>query len=166
MWTAMNSRMLRAVSVSSPVMTPALFLWFGLWEDVHFSRMDRYWQLGTPEETPERWRMISPTFDPGRVSAPVLMQMPQEEYALSLDYAVPMIRAHQADVYVFPNEPHIKFQPRHKLAVYERNLDWFRFWLQGYEDPDPVKVEQYRIWNRMRSELRKDPAHADSDVGA
>src|SRR5690606_26034244 len=58
MWTAMHSRMLRAVSVSSPVMTPALFHWFGLWEDVHFSRMDRYWQLGTLEETPERWRMI------------------------------------------------------------------------------------------------------------
>lgn len=150
MWTAMRSQVLSAVSVSSPAMTPALYLWFGLWEDVHFSRMDRYWQLGTVEEAPERWRMISPAFDAGRVSAPVLMQMPEEEHGFALDYTVPMIRAHQAEVYVFPHEAHVKSQPRHKLAVYERNLDWFRFWLQGVEDSDPRKSEQYERWRTMR----------------
>ncbi|PMU28397.1 dipeptidyl aminopeptidase, partial [Pseudomonas sp. GP01-A8] len=55
-----------------------------------------------------------------------------------------------ADMYVFPDEPHIKFKPKHKLAVYERNVDWFRFWLQGYEDPNPVKKQQYAHWREMR----------------
>ena len=151
LWTAMHSPVLRAVSLSSPVMTPALFNWFGLWEDVHYSRMHRAWQLGTVTETPERWRMISPAFDPGRVRVPVLMQLPEEEYGLSLDYVVAMIQAQQADAYVFPGEAHVKFQPRHKLAVYERNLDWFRFWLQDFEDADVAKADQYARWRVMRA---------------
>ena len=52
-------------------------------------------------------------------------------------------------MYVFVGEPHIKFGPRHKLVVYERNLDWFRFWLQGVERPDPPDVDQYEIWRAM-----------------
>jgi dipeptidyl aminopeptidase/acylaminoacyl peptidase len=150
MWTAMNSRALRAISVSTPVISPMWRLWLGLWGDVFFSRLKRYWQLGTTKETPERWRMISPSYDIGRVKAPVLMQMSEREYRFSLDYAVPLIKANRADVYVFPNEPHQKFQPRHKLAVYERNLDWFRFWLLGYEDDDSSKVDQYARWHQMR----------------
>src|SRR3546814_16062731 len=66
----------------------------------------------------------------------------EQEYMYALDYEIPLIREHRADLYVFPNEPHQKFQPRHKLAVYERKVDWFRFWLQGYEDPDPAKAAQ------------------------
>src|SRR3546814_20070790 len=79
------------------------------------------------------------------------MQMPEQEYVMALDYSVPLIRDHRADLYVFPNEPHQKFQPRHKLAAYERNIDWFRFWLQGYEDSDPAKHEQYKHWRAMKA---------------
>jgi hypothetical protein len=32
----------------------------------------------------------------------------------------------------------------------ERNLDWFRFWLQGYEDPDESKRPQYVRWRALR----------------
>ncbi|MFS6674120.1 hypothetical protein, partial [Staphylococcus aureus] len=73
----------------------------------------------------------------------------------TLDYSIPLIRTGLADVYAFPNEPHQKFQPRHKLAVYERNLDWFLFWLKGYEDPDPTKAAQYARWQSMRSRTAK-----------
>src|SRR3546814_20633973 len=79
------------------------------------------------------------------------MSVPEQEFIQTLDYAVPLMRDQRADVYVFPNEPHIKFQPRHKLAIYVRNLDWFRFWLQGFEANDPRKAEQYAHWRAMRS---------------
>jgi hypothetical protein len=49
----------------------------------------------------------------------------------------------------------IKFQPRHKLAAHERNLDRFRFWLQGYEAPDPAKAAQYARWRLVRSSLHQ-----------
>lgn len=160
MWTAMNSRVPRAISISTPVVSPMARLLFSLWGDVYFSRLKRYWQLGSPEETPKRWRLLSPYYNIGRIRVPVLMQMSEREYNFSLDYAVPLIRAQRADVYVFPNEPHQKFQPRHKLAVYQRNLDWFRFWLQGYEDPDPAKQAQYVHWREMKKALPARPTHS------
>jgi hypothetical protein len=85
--------------------------------------------------------------------------MPEQEYVNALDYAIPLIHKHRADLYVFPNEPHLKFQPKHKLADYERNLDWFRFWLQGHEGPDPAKRAQYVRWDEMKKALSAQPAH-------
>jgi len=112
------------------------------------------WGLGSPSETPERWKVLSPVFNLDNIRAPILMQTPEQEYVYGLDYEIPLIREHRADLYVFPNEPHQKFQPKHKLAVYERNLDWFRFWLQGYEDPAPSKVAQYIRWRAMRERIK------------
>jgi hypothetical protein len=65
-------------------------------------------------------------------------------------------------MYAFPNEPHIKTQPRHKLAVYQRNLDWFRFWLLGAVDPDPAKAEQYRRWRAFAGKSGTHDARAKS----
>jgi dipeptidyl aminopeptidase/acylaminoacyl peptidase len=151
MWSAMHSDLARAVSVSTPVMSPAGLLLLSPW-DSYLSRLERFWQLRLPDDTPDRWRQMSPAYDTERIKAPVLMQMSEQEWRSSFDYAVPMIRSQQADAYVFPNEPHQKFQPRHKLAVYDRNLDWFRFWLQNYEDSDPSKADQYRRWREMRAQ--------------
>ncbi|KZC23851.1 hypothetical protein RHOFW104T7_11825 [Rhodanobacter thiooxydans] len=152
-WTAMHSDLLRAISVSSPVVTPMGSLMMSLGGEEEHTRMGRYWQLGTLEETPDHWRQLSPTYHVERMRAPVLMQMPEQEFRYSLDFIVPLIRRHRADVYVFPHEQHQKSQPRHKLAVYQRNLDWFRFWLLGEEDADPEKVGQYATWRQMRQNL-------------
>jgi hypothetical protein len=38
----------------------------------------------------------------------------------------------------------------HRDAAYRRNLDWFRFWLQDYEDAAPEKREQYERWQGLR----------------
>lgn len=43
--------------------------------------------------------------------------------------------------------------PRHKLAAYERDLDRFRFWLQGLEGNDLRKTEQYAHWRAMREHI-------------
>ena len=152
-WTAMHSDLLRAISVSSPVVTPMGSLMMSLGGEEEHSRMRRYWQLGTLEETLGHWRQLSPTYHIERMRAPVLMQMPEQEFRYSLDFIVPLIRRHRADVYVFPHEQHQKSQPRHKLAVYQRNLDWFRFWLLGEEDADRAKASQYATWRQMRQNL-------------
>jgi dipeptidyl aminopeptidase/acylaminoacyl peptidase len=150
LWTLMKSDLLAAASVTSPGMSSNYYLLGSMKGDQFFSGLKQLWQLGTPDETPGRWKMLSPTYNLDKIKAPILMQMPEQEYIHALDYTVPLLREHRADLYVFPNEPHQKFQPRHKLAAYERNLDWFRFWLQGYEDPDPGKREQYAHWREMR----------------
>jgi hypothetical protein len=50
----------------------------------------------------------------------------------------------------------MKHQPRHRYEIYERNLDWFSFWLQDKENPDPVKRQQYERWRAMRDAAKKE----------
>jgi len=151
LWTVMKSDLLAAASVTSIGMSRNYYLFGSMRGDAFFKSLKEFWQLGALDETPERWRLLSPAANLDTIKAPILMQMPEQEYVIALDYAVPLIRDHRTDLYVFPNEPHQKFQPRHKLAAYERNVDWFRFWLQGYEDPDLAKREEYKRWRVMKS---------------
>jgi dipeptidyl aminopeptidase/acylaminoacyl peptidase len=160
LWTLAHSDVVTAASVSGVSVTPTYYLFNSL-RDAFRSNLREVWQLGAPNETPERWKELSPAYQLGRIEAPVLFQMPEQEYRETLDYALPLVRRQQADIYVFPDETHIKFQPRHKLVAYERNVDWFRFWLQGYEDPSPGKVGQYRIWREMEKAAKR-----RSDTGA
>ncbi|WP_368565569.1 Atxe2 family lasso peptide isopeptidase [Pseudoxanthomonas sp. UTMC 1351] len=162
MWTAMHSQILTAASVSSLGLSPLYYLLLSNFGEAFHSRLWMGWQLGALDETPERWRKFSPVFNLDRIQAPVLMQLPEQEYIHSLDYAVPLMRKGMADMYVFPNEPHQKFQPRHKLAVYERNLDWFRFWLLGNEDTSPAKRPQYAHWRLMKAGMRGALGHGKS----
>lgn len=150
LWTDMKSDILAAASVTSPGMSSEYYLFGGMRGDVFYSQLRKFWQLDGPVGTPERWRQLSPAWNLDKIEAPILMQMPEQEYVMALEYAIPLIRMGLADLYVFPNEPHQKFQPRHKLAAYQRNLDWFRYWLQDYEDPDPSKAAQYKVWRAMR----------------
>jgi len=52
--------------------------------------------------------------------------------------------------FVYPNELHEINQPRHRYQIYERNLDWFRFWLKSEEDSSPAKAEQFARWRELR----------------
>jgi hypothetical protein len=155
MWTVTQSNMLAAASVANPVMSPCYYLINSMKGEAFLKGLQEMWGLGSPAKTPERWEALSPAYGLGRIRAPILFQHSEQEYMYALDYEIPLIREHRADLYVFPNEPHQKFQPRHKLAVYERNVDWFRFWLQGYEDPEPAKAAQYARWRLMRSSLHE-----------
>jgi len=57
-----------------------------------------------------------------------------------------------AEFVVYPKTGHNIQIPRLQKESAERNLDWFRFWLQGEEDPDPAKAEQYTRWRDMREQ--------------
>ncbi|TAM61621.1 MAG: Atxe2 family lasso peptide isopeptidase [Rhodanobacter sp.] len=165
LWTLAHSDVVTAASVSGISVTPTYYLFNSL-RDAFRSNLRKLWHLGAPDETLKRWREISPAYQLDRIKAPILFQLPEQEYRMTLDYALPLVRRHQADIYVFPDETHIKFQPRHKLAVYERNVDWFRFWLQGYEDPSPDKTGQYRIWREMKKATAKPHASAEAHDGS
>src|SRR3546814_14223664 len=49
-------------------------------------------------------------------------------------------------MYVFADGYHQKWRPAQRLAVYERAIDWFDFWLNGKVDSDPSNREQYACW--------------------
>ena len=163
MWTVTHSNVLAAASITSTLIEPNYYVFDTLRGDAFFAELRKSWGLGAPDETPDRWREISPMYQLDRIKAPILFQMPEQEYLYSLGLTLPLVRSSRADLYVFPDETHQKFQPKHKLAAYERNLDWFRFWLQDYEDANPAKARQYTYWRRMRTTPTKHVEVAQRD---
>jgi len=147
LWVATHSDLLAAASTSSTLLEPAYWWFYGVkGKDIHDGARDG-WGLGAPDKTARRWKMISPALNTDRIHMPLLMQMPEQEFRLNMElYSRLSEEGKPVELYAFPNEPHIKVQPRHKLAVYRRNLDWFRYWLQDYVDPDPTKAAQYQRW--------------------
>jgi dipeptidyl aminopeptidase/acylaminoacyl peptidase len=46
---------------------------------------------------------------------------------------------------------HNLLNPSQLLAVKQGAVDWFDFWLNGREDPDPTKAAQYERWRGLRA---------------
>jgi len=154
LWTATESDLLAAASVASNDVSYMHYLVNSLRGDTFFSVLKDLWGLGAPGETPEQWRLVSTALKVDRITAPILFQQSEQEYITGLDLTIPLLRGNRADVYVFPNEPHVKFQPRHLLAVNERNLDWFRFWLLDIEGTSPGRQGEYAHWRTIRDAFR------------
>jgi dipeptidyl aminopeptidase/acylaminoacyl peptidase len=58
------------------------------------------------------------------------------------------------DLIYFPDGQHIFQKPLDRLTSQQGNVDWFRFWLQGYKNPTPRNPDQYERWEQMRSVLK------------
>ena len=54
------------------------------------------------------------------------------------------------ELIVLENEGHFKWQPAHRLAMYERYVEWFEFWLMHRKNCLPEKNAQYERWQAMR----------------
>jgi dipeptidyl aminopeptidase/acylaminoacyl peptidase len=152
MWVATHSHLLGALSIASGQLEPASYWISSMPGSDQPSIIRKVWGIGAPDETWQRWRSISPALNTGRVNVPVLLQLPEQEARRIPElYARLAKKGLPVELYAYPDEAHIKVQPRHRLAVYVRNLDWFRYWLQAFEDPDPAKAEQYRRWGKLRA---------------
>jgi dipeptidyl aminopeptidase/acylaminoacyl peptidase len=55
-----------------------------------------------------------------------------------------------------PQGQHVSAKPLERMASQQGNVDWFRFWLQGYEDPDPGKKSQNERWRHLRELQEED----------
>jgi hypothetical protein len=55
---------------------------------------------------------------------------------------------------------HVLTNPAVRMASQGGSVDWFRFWLQDYEDPDPAKQEQYKRWRDLRKMQEENSAKA------
>jgi dipeptidyl aminopeptidase/acylaminoacyl peptidase len=109
-------------------------------------------------ESSEFWSQIDIADHVEEVEAPLLINFPDLEFFNGYRLPRRMENAGRAfEAYVFPDEYHLKWQPAHRMAIYNRNLDWFRFWLQDIEDPDPAKSEQYQRWRELRKLQCKNP---------
>ena len=97
------------------------------------------------------WQHVSLALNAERVNAPILVNTSDHEHPMALEEVITLIEyGKPVEMVVYPDEGHIKWQPAHRLAVYERNVDWFNFWLRGIEDPAKHKAPQYERWRRLR----------------
>lgn len=96
------------------------------------------------------WKPLSLSLNVDRIKAPILVQTGDSEYTTGLDTAAVFRNRKKAfELIVFENEGHFKWQPSHRLAMYERSVDWFAFWLMHSMDCTPDKAAQYTRWKAM-----------------
>jgi dipeptidyl aminopeptidase/acylaminoacyl peptidase len=99
----------------------------------------------------DRWAEYSPALNAQHIEAPLLINAADHEYVECMQLFTTLQDLRKpVELFVYPDEFHIKKQPRHRLEIYNRNIDWVQFWLQGLEDPERNKIEQYRRWRRLR----------------
>jgi dipeptidyl aminopeptidase/acylaminoacyl peptidase len=114
------------------------------------------------------WLARSPGFHLDKVEAPLLLVAAQPGFALlSMWEPYGLLRAmHKpVDLLMLNTQAHPTWQPAARYASQQGAVDWFRFWLQGYEDPDPAKAGQYARWRELRAEQAAGEARQHSAVG-
>lgn len=101
----------------------------------------------------ENWLERSPTFNLDRVTAPLqIVAIGRVPSLLSMwePYSALRLLGKPVDLILISNGTHVLTSPADRVVSQGGTVDWFRFWLQGYEDPDPAKSEQYARWRNMR----------------
>jgi len=108
---------------------------------------------GWPEgKSKANWRQVAPELNADRIDVPVLNNDPDSEFLADLAlYTSLRELGKPVELFIYPNELHHINQPKHRYQIYERNLDWFRFWLKSEESSDPAKSEQYQRWRQLRN---------------
>jgi hypothetical protein len=102
----------------------------------------------------QNWVQRAPGFHLDRIQAPLRIETIGatsllEEWEI---YASLTAQGKPVDLIYFPSGEHILQKPLERLASQQGNVDWFRFWLKGEEDPDPSKAEQYTRWRELRKQ--------------
>lgn len=152
LWGVRKSRRFAAATLASGQFEPAFYWAYALPGSGVPNMLKQYWQLGDPDSDTAGWRRLSAISDIDAIDTPLLMQLPEPEARLVVEFHTRLKRAGKpVEFFVFADEPHIKTQPTHQFSANSRNLDWYNFWLLGREDPAPSKTVQYARWRSYRA---------------
>ncbi|RDS85053.1 hypothetical protein DWU98_03715 [Dyella monticola] len=106
------------------------------------------------------WLEHAPTFNVEHIRAPLLL-MVTDSFAgkaapLAMQWEMFSRLRHlnkPVELYVIPNierGDHHPQNPTQLLALQERTMDWWLYWLKDERDPDKLKRQQYAAWDRLR----------------
>src|SRR2546426_345721 len=109
-----------------------------------------------------RDRVPSPGFNLDKITAPLLVvgEGPASLLGMWEPYAGLRYLHKPVDLIMLNTDEHVLSNPAVRLASQGGTVDWFRFWLQDYEDPDPKKKEQYERWSGLRKMQEENDAKA------
>jgi dipeptidyl aminopeptidase/acylaminoacyl peptidase len=116
----------------------------------------------------KNWLDYSISFNVDKIHTPLLMEVMGygTPYNNQAKLAIPSPLASAFDVftglnvlrrpvelYYYPNEDHQPHNPQARLATLERNVDWYRFWLEGKEPlypGDSGRYDRWRDWEKQQ----------------
>lgn len=116
----------------------------------------------------ERWVKLAAGFHTDQVITPLRIEAIGSASSVLQEweiYASLRLQDKPVDFVYLPHGEHILQAPSDRLASQQGNVDWFRFWLQGYERPNPGDQDQYKRWEhlrQLRDEEVRNPGQASS----
>jgi hypothetical protein len=108
---------------------------------------------GAPEfGTIADWFARNPIYKLGGTSAAIRLEETGRTAGMGMweTYTILRRSGKPVELVLFPEGSHLLRKPSERLASQGGNVDWFRFWLQDYEDRAPEKEAQYVRWRAMR----------------
>ncbi len=107
----------------------------------------------------QQWLAEAPGFNSEKIRPPVLMVGQTNDlltYVVGSWELFSRLRhlKKPVEMYLMPeideHPSHSPQNPTQILALQGRAIDWFNFWLNGDEDHNPKKAEQYQRWRKLR----------------
>jgi dipeptidyl aminopeptidase/acylaminoacyl peptidase len=146
-WALLHSSLFSAAAMSSCCFDTTLAMRVGPLSAREYEEMG---YPGMLERNSPFWDDLSLSVNARRIHTPILLQVADFEYLNALETYTSLREAGDPiDMFVFPGEHHNKSQPAHRLAVYQRSLDWFDYWLRGIRSKAPGRQAELRHWDEL-----------------
>jgi len=149
MYAYWRSATFRAISVASASWEPMNYLLAG----ISYSRFLDSRGFGLPSsDSYANWKAVSAGLNARPDLPPLLFQSSDsEEYFGTVETWFRLRRVGApVEWFEYPQEGHVKRSPANKWWVYQRNLEWFCFWLKDEISPNRANSDQYIRWREMR----------------
>ena len=132
-----------------------------LWDRPDF-RGELEKDIGAPPfgEGLQTWLRRAPGFNADKIKTPLRIEMASSPLGIAGVVSKWELFSHlrylkkAVEMFVVPDVEHASHplqNPAQRLASQGGTVDWFDFWLNGHEDPDPAKAAQYERWKKLRS---------------
>ncbi len=145
-----SSLHLRAASISDGVMED--YFQFILYPDQvprEFNPM-----IGAPPvgDGLQQWLKKSPSFNLDKINTPVMITGGGPTGLLTMwgPYSGLYYLHKAVELVMLNTDEHVLTNPAVRMASQGGSVDWFRFWLQDYENPETAKAEQYVRWRDLK----------------
>lgn len=99
------------------------------------------------------WTQVSPGFNVDRTHTPLrITVLASQELMLDWEWFEALtLLGKPVDMIMMQDGTHLLQKPWDRIVSQQGNVDWFDFWLNSHEDPDPMKSAQYKRWRGLRN---------------
>ena len=144
----------RAASVTDGIMGSYFQYMLGADEEQNNGAHQYDSLIGAPPfgEGLQLWLKRASNFNLDKVDTPLLIvgEGPPSLLSMWEPYAGLRYLHKPVELIMLKTEEHELTNPAERLASQGGTVDWFRFWLQNYEDPDPAKAVQHKRWRELK----------------